>query len=210
MSQSVRDSQDLQSKAKLVAIVVRNAMETFHSEHLSDAEMRELNPIIRNAIYTALHAADAQSHDENAKAWIATQLIHIPPYWEEPELLAAYRRSLITGDPAPAAERSGSPLWREQCDAARQIRDEFGSSPALSYLVGGKFMGALAALERDPSLLPEVESFAAEIRTILRPDELRAYLLKGRARAGLGMPTDDLRYYPDQALFVAQMKRLLL
>lgn len=80
--------------AKFVAIVVRNAMETFHVEHLSNAEMRELNPIIRNAIYTALHAASIQSHDTTATAWVASQLIHIPPYWEEPGLLVAYSRSL--------------------------------------------------------------------------------------------------------------------
>ncbi|SRR5258706_12137189 len=100
--------------------------------------------------------------------------------------------------------------WREQCKAARQIREAFGPSRALSYLVGDKFMGALQALERDRSLLPEVESFAAEVRSMLRPDELRTYLLKGRARAGLGLPTDDLRYRPDQGALVAQMKQMLL
>ncbi len=40
--------------AKYIAIVVRNAMEDFHSRHLIDAQMRQLNPIIRNAIFTAL------------------------------------------------------------------------------------------------------------------------------------------------------------
>jgi len=35
-------------------MVVRNATEEFHAEHLTDEQMRELNPIIRNAIYTAL------------------------------------------------------------------------------------------------------------------------------------------------------------
>jgi len=80
----------------------------------------------------------------------------------------------------------------------------------MSYLVGEKFFGALKALERDRSLLSEVESFAGEIRKIFPPGELRAYLFKGRVRANLGLPTDDLRYRPDQALFVAQMKRMLL
>ena len=31
--------------AKLIAAVVRNSMEDFHCKHLSDAQMKELNPI---------------------------------------------------------------------------------------------------------------------------------------------------------------------
>jgi len=31
-------------------------MENFYVAHLTDTQMRELNPIIRNAVYTALHA----------------------------------------------------------------------------------------------------------------------------------------------------------
>lgn len=38
--------------AKFVAIVVRNALEDFHAKYLTDAQMAELNPIIRNAIGT--------------------------------------------------------------------------------------------------------------------------------------------------------------
>jgi hypothetical protein len=40
--------------AMVVAMAVRNEMEDFHHEHLSDEQMAELNPIIRNAIATAL------------------------------------------------------------------------------------------------------------------------------------------------------------
>ena len=35
--------------AKYIAIVIRNAMEDFHHKYLSDEQMKELNPIIRNA-----------------------------------------------------------------------------------------------------------------------------------------------------------------
>ena len=30
-------------------------MENFHTKHLTDAQMKELNPVIRNAVYTALY-----------------------------------------------------------------------------------------------------------------------------------------------------------
>jgi len=40
--------------AKLIAAVVKNCMEEFQEKHLTDEQMKELNPIIQNAIYTAL------------------------------------------------------------------------------------------------------------------------------------------------------------
>ena len=39
-----------QNWAKYIAIVVRNAMEDFHTKHLSDKQMKELNPIIRKTL----------------------------------------------------------------------------------------------------------------------------------------------------------------
>lgn len=46
----------MKDTAMVVAMSVRNAMEDFHCANLTDEQMRELNPIVRNAIYTALHA----------------------------------------------------------------------------------------------------------------------------------------------------------
>ena len=40
--------------AKAVAYYIRNGIEDFHMNYLSDEQMRELNPLIRNAIYTFL------------------------------------------------------------------------------------------------------------------------------------------------------------
>lgn len=40
--------------AKSVAYYVRNGIENFHVKYLSDEQMKELNPLIRNAIYTFL------------------------------------------------------------------------------------------------------------------------------------------------------------
>ena len=40
----------LKSQSKIISIVIRNAMEDFHTKHLSDDQMKELNPIIRNAV----------------------------------------------------------------------------------------------------------------------------------------------------------------
>ncbi len=77
----------MRSYAKYVAIVIRNAMEDFHHKYLSDEQMKELNPIIRNAIYTAFHANENQDRSSRAKEYVRYHSSMIPKYWEEPELL---------------------------------------------------------------------------------------------------------------------------
>lgn len=79
--------------AKYIAMVVRNAMEDFHVAHLSDEQMRELNPIVRNAIYTALHALRRVDSDPASRSYVEFALLLIPKYWEEPELLPDYVRA---------------------------------------------------------------------------------------------------------------------
>jgi hypothetical protein len=73
--------------AMIVAGTVRNAMETFHVKHLTDEQMAELNPIIRNAIATALYAFLNQD-DPRCRYFVQFQQMLIPDYWEPPELLS--------------------------------------------------------------------------------------------------------------------------
>ncbi|MEN6334968.1 MAG: hypothetical protein ABFE01_11950 [Phycisphaerales bacterium] len=77
--------------AKYIAMVVRNAMEDFHCRHLSDEQMAELNPIIRNAIYTALYAYHSEKDSKAAARFVHFHLMSIPKCWEEPELLTEFR-----------------------------------------------------------------------------------------------------------------------
>ena len=80
-----------QETAMYIAMVIRNAMEDFHCEHLSDEQMAELNPLIRNAIYTALWALHESAGDTEpncflARAFVVHTRLRIPEYWELPEL----------------------------------------------------------------------------------------------------------------------------
>ena len=77
--------------AKYVAMVVRNAMEDFHCKHLSDEQMKELNPIIRNAIYTAIYTYETHTQSDPSKQFVEYHLMSIPKYWEEPELLGGLK-----------------------------------------------------------------------------------------------------------------------
>ena len=82
---------DDQETAMYIAMAVRNSMEDFHCKHLSDEQMSELNPLIRNAIYTALwalHEAAGSTEPQcfQARAFVAHTRLMIPAYWELPEL----------------------------------------------------------------------------------------------------------------------------
>ena len=83
-------SEETQHYARFIAMVARNAMEDFHVSHLSDEQMKELNPIIRNAIATALHAFNHYEQSDAAKRFVDFQFRCIPKYWEPPQLLEGY------------------------------------------------------------------------------------------------------------------------
>ena len=79
-----------QTLANYIAMVVRNAMKNFHCEHLSDDQMKELNPIIRNAVCTALHAFNNYEQVDAAARFVDYNFAMIPKYWEPPKLLDDY------------------------------------------------------------------------------------------------------------------------
>ena len=90
---SQRAIKGMQEFSKYMAIVIRNAMEDFHCQNLSDAQMKELNPIIRNAIYTAMYAYESSEKSTRSKSFVEFHLLSIPKYWEEPELLKGFKES---------------------------------------------------------------------------------------------------------------------
>jgi hypothetical protein len=79
----------VQEIAMYVAMAVRNEMEDFHVKHLTDAQMAELNPIIRNAIYTALYASVTMSSPAS-QSFVGHNTLLIPKYWEQPQLTESY------------------------------------------------------------------------------------------------------------------------
>jgi hypothetical protein len=68
-----------------------------------------------------------------------------------------------------------SNIWIEQCEAARGIRDDWGTRKALGYLVGEKLLNFIRAADSDPSWAENLPKFAAEIWWIFTDDELRTY-----------------------------------
>lgn len=74
----------------IIAMNIRNALEDFHSKHLSDEQMQELNPIIRQATYDILNYLKLASNNESNREKITAQEVinfqirSIPDYWELP------------------------------------------------------------------------------------------------------------------------------
>jgi len=84
-------------------------------------------------------------------------------------------------------------IWIEQCEAARGIENEFGTVPAMKYLVGEKFMHYLDAAEKDADFRAELPAFVAEIKKIFEQWQLAEYLEK----AGWTEPFDPSLYNED-------------
>lgn len=74
---------DLNFKAKAIAAYVRMNMEDFHHKHLSDAQMKELNPLIRNAIYTFL--VNERNGDTMDISFVCN--LNLASYWEDCECI---------------------------------------------------------------------------------------------------------------------------
>ncbi len=84
--------ESLQAWTKLIAISVRNQMEDFHTQHISDDLMPELNRAIRRGIYLALRNtfllmnAQNVADYERAKVFLWFLFTTLPDYWEDTKL----------------------------------------------------------------------------------------------------------------------------
>ena len=65
--------------AKALAAYIRCHMESFHSKYLSDEQMAEQNPIIRNAIFTMLE----DFYEEKLMKISGVLRLNLPDYWED-------------------------------------------------------------------------------------------------------------------------------
>ena len=83
---------DRQKQVVLIGIEVRNNMEDFHVKYLSDTQMKELNPIIRQGIMNGIELwAEYKRLQRTMKpkgilsAYVGWDIMTIPDYWEPSE-----------------------------------------------------------------------------------------------------------------------------
>ena len=68
-----------------------------------------------------------------------------------------------------------SDIWLEQCDAARDIRDAWGTNKALGYLIGEKFLNYLRVSDSRSDWRERIPLFTEEIKRIFTVEELKTY-----------------------------------
>jgi hypothetical protein len=72
----------------LIAMHVRNQMEDFHADNLSDVQMKTLNPIIRQAIFDVVSFTNKEPETKTEKRQAAQAInwltMMVPDYWEIP------------------------------------------------------------------------------------------------------------------------------
>ena len=66
-------------------------------------------------------------------------------------------------------------IWIEQCQAARAIRERFGPTSALNYLIAEKLIGFAAQAERRREFLRELPHFKAAVWTVFESHEIDDY-----------------------------------
>lgn len=67
-------------------------------------------------------------------------------------------------------------IWKEQCEAARSVREQHGVVAALDYLIGEKLMIFAETAVSRPEFARELPRFVAEIRSTFGAEEIRIYL----------------------------------
>lgn len=82
-------------------------------------------------------------------------------------------------------------IWKDQCEAARGILEDYTTEKALGYLVGEKFLNFLEVAETDPQWRAEIPAFVAEIKDIFEPWQLAEYLDTPSRLGALGHVADD-------------------
>lgn len=87
-----------------------------------------------------------------------------------------------------------SDIWIEQCDAARDIREAWGTTKALGYLVGEKLLNHMRAAESSREWAEKLPLFVAEIRRIFTADELRQYFATATRVGAAGHVASDAEY----------------
>ena len=89
------------------------------------------------------------------------------------------------------SERRFQDIWKEQCEAARDVRERHGLVSALDYLVGEKLMTFAETASTRSEFARELPRFVAEIRRMFDADEIKLYLELADEEALAAEPVDD-------------------
>ena len=98
-----------------------------------------------------------------------------------------------------SAKRRSHDVWREQCEAAKSVRLQFGIASAFDYVVGEKLLTFAETAESHPEFARALPHFVSEIRRMFTPEEIEEHLARVEsARLQRAMDAMDV-YDPEEA-----------
>ncbi|MCY4140473.1 MAG: hypothetical protein OXF56_19680 [Rhodobacteraceae bacterium] len=76
------------------------------------------------------------------------------------------------------SERRWHEVWREQCEAAKSIRLQYGIASAFDYVVGEKLLTFAEAAGEHPEFARALPQFVSELRRMFTPEEIDEHLAR--------------------------------
>lgn len=67
-------------------------------------------------------------------------------------------------------------IWKDQCEAARTVRQRHGVQSALDYIIGEKLLHFAEVAVQHPEFAQEHPNFVAEVRSLFSQEEMSEYL----------------------------------
>lgn len=87
--------------------------------------------------------------------------------------------------------KTPSEVIADWCEAARDIREDWGSEKAMGYLIGEKLLNSLEVAETRHDWRNAIPTFVAEIKALFEPWQLSEFLNTPRRLGALGHVADD-------------------
>lgn len=91
-------------------------------------------------------------------------------------------------------DRKMHEIWKEQCEAAQDIKLRYGLQAAFDYVVAEKLLNFISAAADHPEFARELPRFVSEVRRMFTSDEIRAHMARierERQAKGAAASEDD-------------------
>ena len=69
-------------------------------------------------------------------------------------------------------------IWKEQCEAAQDIKLRYGLQAAFDYVVTEKLLNFISAAADHPEFARELPRFVSEVRRMFTPAEIRTHIAR--------------------------------
>ena len=75
-------------------------------------------------------------------------------------------------------DRKMHEIWKEQCEAAHDIKLRYGLQAAFDYVVTEKLLNFISAAADHPEFARELPRFVSEVRRMFTLDEIRTHMAR--------------------------------